>query len=299
MRRRVSDFPGRPCRIRTSVIPSLCVMTMRDSSLFVRAETLLARPSAKRLFIDVRLGDPAEALSQYRDCHIHGAVYAQIRDAFAAPPTPASGNLPLPDLASLAQTLATWGVGTDTEVVVYGPTPALAARGWWVLQWAGLTQVRLLDGGLRAWMAAGGPVARGDAPRRPTQIPLTLPGSRLAQIDAAGVGAVDQTVALIDARDEATYHAGHIRGARSLPAAGLWSPAGVLRSPDAILSQYAEAGIAPGDDVVVYCGGGVLSALTCMTLLEAGMRPHLYVGSWSEWSKDPARRQQSAVGSAA
>ncbi|MDN7179228.1 rhodanese-like domain-containing protein [Caballeronia sp. SEWSISQ10-4 2] len=256
-------------------------------SPFVRADTLIAQPKANRLFVDVRLGDPDVELERFRDSHILGAVHAQIRDVFAAPATAQSGNLPLPDIDSLRSRLAAWGVDAETEIVLYGSTPALAARGWWVLRWAGFECVSLLDGGLRAWVAAGGAVARGDAPPPRASggpAPTLTPGN-LADINIAAVSRLESGTILLDARDEAAYQAGHIPGARNLPAVSQWTPTGMLRQKQVIASQYAEAGIVKGSTVVVYCGGGVLSALSYVTLVEAGISPRLYVGSWSEWNK--------------
>ncbi|MFW7344845.1 MAG: sulfurtransferase [Pigmentiphaga sp.] len=264
---------------------------------FVQAEDLLARPNDDRLFVDVRLGDPEIEYRAYRDGHIFGAVHGQIRDAFAAEPTPASGNLPLPGLGQLADTLRNWGVGRDTEIVVYGPTPALAARGWWVLRWAGLARVFLLDGGLKAWIAAGGALARGDESHR-RRLPevLSLAGGHLPQIEVDEVERLPDGAVLVDARDEASYLAGHIPGARHLAASEFWTPSGRLRPAGERARLLAQAGLEPGDEAVVYCGGGVLSALVAMAMADAGIRPRLYVGSWSEWNKDPERMRRSAVG---
>lgn len=166
---------------------ALSVTEKHRKSPFVDAETLIATPDGDRLFVDVRLGDPEAELEKFRDGHIFGAVHAQIRDVFAAQPMAHSGNLPLPYLEDLRFTLEAWGVDAQTEIVLYGPTLALAARGWWVLRWAGPERV--------------------------------------------------------------------------------------------IASQFAKSGVLPDSDVIVYYGGGVLSALTWITLAEAGVSVRLYVGS--------------------
>ncbi|WP_191002327.1 sulfurtransferase [Cupriavidus pauculus] len=271
--------------------------TLHARAPFARAEDLLAAPRDNRLFIDVRLGDPATELESYRDGHIHGAVHAQIRDVFAGPPTAATGNLPLPDPVSLALVLEAWGVDEDTEIVLYGPNLALAARAWWVLRWAGLSRVLVLDGGLKAWTAAGGAVARGDAvPSR--RIPGRLPRLSAGALPEVGVAELASTppATIVDARDAASYQAGHLPGAIHLAAAEHWTPSGLMRSREILATRYAEAGLRPGGDIAVYCGGGVLSALVWMTMVEAGLSPRLYVGSWSEWSRDPARLAQSETG---
>ena len=106
--------------------------------LVVSAAHLLDNPSRNRLYIDVRLGEPEDEYLDFYKCHIHGAIHAQIRDVFASTPTESTGNLPLPDVTELEGRLMGWGVDKDTELVVYGRSPAMAARGWWTLTWAGL-----------------------------------------------------------------------------------------------------------------------------------------------------------------
>lgn len=267
------------------------------SSDIVQPDTLLDQDNANRLFIDVRLGEPEDELKSYHECHIHGAVHAQIRDVFASPPTPQSGNLPLPRLHDLESQLKAWQVDDNTEIVLYGPSMALAARGWWVLRWAGLRNVHVLDGGLKAWIAAGGPVAQGDflpAPRAHGAA-LTLRSGNLPSVSVDEVETLPESVVLIDARDESSYDAGHIARARHLPASELWTPGSHLRTVDEVQKLYARVGAAEGSDVVVYCGGGVLSALQVLTLQALGISARLFVGSWSEWNKSSRRMALSEV----
>ncbi|QIL73932.1 sulfurtransferase (plasmid) [Diaphorobacter sp. HDW4B] len=267
------------------------------SADIVQPEQLLNQPSANRLFIDVRLGEPSDEFKDYRDAHILGAVHAQIRDVFAAPPSPQSGNLPLPSIDALERQLTAWGVDDDTEIVTYGPSMALAARGWWVLRWAGLKNVKVLDGGIKAWINQGGPVAQGETQRDPRSEAqrLNLLSGSMPQILVADVETLSPDTLLIDARDENSFLAGSIPRARNLPAAEQWTPAGNLRTSGEVEELYSAVGVRDGDDVVVYCGGGVLSALEVLTLRALGHNPQLYVGSWSEWNKSPERMARSAA----
>ena len=266
-----------------------------STSDVVDAAELLSRPAANRLFIDVRLGDPADELKSYRDGHIHGAVHGQIRDVFAAQPTKDSGNLPLPDVRDLERQLHAWGVDQDTEIVLYGPSLALAARGWWVLRWAGLKNVKVLDGGLKSWISQGGAVAQGDATPRPTGTSvLHLTPGHLPSLSADEVESVAASVLLIDARDENSFLAGAIPHAVNLPSAEQWTPGSSLRTVDEVRALYERVGALSGKKVVAYCGGGVLSALVVLTLSALGVQPALYVGSWSEWNKSARRMALSA-----
>ena len=261
----------------------------------VNAEELISDNNRDRLFIDTRLGEPDEELDKFRKAHVFGAVYAQIRDVFAANPSALCGNLPLPEIADLQNCLDGWQVGEDTEIVVYGPSPALAARAWWVLKWAGVASVRLLNGGLAAWVKAGGSVAKGDPTPRPiatTQVKLS-PG-HLPSIDIVQMEELDPAIQLLDARDEASFLAGHIPMAINTPAADQWTPQMMLRTDGEIRALYEAEGISLDKDTVIYCGGGVLSAMEVLTLSALGPIPRLFVGSWSQWNKCPERMAQSA-----
>lgn len=269
-------------------------MSYRFSALtpnVVDAAALLARPSANRLFVDARLGEPADEYRSYRDQHIHGAVHAQIRDVFASPANAATGNLPLPDVPGLQVQLRAWGVNTKTEIIVYGPSLALAARGWWTLRWAGAQNVRVLDGGMREWIAQGGAVAQGDyQPRLEQQgAPIILTPGQLPQIELAELEHSLPQHTLIDARDEASFDQGHLPRALNLPSTEQWTPSGRLRTVAELRERYRALGILTGQDAVVYCGGGVLSALSALLLDALGVQTRLYVGSWSEWAKSPER----------
>ncbi len=266
------------------------------SDQVVQASDLLANENRNRLFVDVRLGDAPLELENYRECHIFGAVHAQIRDVFAAPPTATSGNLPLPEINALQGTLDGWGIDADTEVVVYGPSLALAARAWWVLRWAGLDRVKVLDGGLKAWINNGGAVASGDTRprlRSTSNAPRLSPGN-MPSISVTEMEVLDENSLLIDARDEASWLAGCIPRARNLPASLQWTPASTLRTTSEIKQLYTETGVSADSDVVVYCGGGVLSALAVLTMSSLDVTPRLFVGSWSEWNKSAVRMARSA-----
>jgi thiosulfate/3-mercaptopyruvate sulfurtransferase len=262
----------------------------------IQPEVLLGQENLNRLFIDVRLGNKLEEeLKNYRESHIQGAVYGQIRDVFAGEPTLHTGNLPLPRLDKLESELKSWGVDQDTEIILYGPSMALAARGWWILRWAGLSNVKVLDGGLRAWINQGGAVAQGDfvPTRRATSENLKLKTGQLPEIHVSEVMTLLPDVILIDARDESSYLAGCIPRARNLPSSEQWTPAMNLRTIDEIRQLYKDVGVRKDSDVVVYCGGGVLSAFSVLTLSALGIVPRLFVGSWSEWNKDPKRMAMS------
>ena len=257
----------------------------------------LASAAATTTIIDVRyrMGGPPGA-GEYAKGHIPGARYVDLDTALAAPPGP-RGRHPLPDTEVFGAAMRVAGVGRDTDVVVYDDWTGWGpARAWWLLRWAGHARVRVLDGGLAAWTAAGLPLSteepapgEGDFVPRPGAMPL---------LDADGAAALARRGLLLDARAGERYRgetepidpvAGHIPGAVNAPTTENVGPDGRFLAPGALADRFAALGAKPGAEVGVYCGSGVSGAHEVLALAIAGVPAALYAGSWSEWTADPAR----------
>ena len=129
-------------------------------------------PGEPPVLLDVRwrlAGPPG--IDSYRQGHLPGAVFADLDRDLAAPPGPA-GRHPLPEPAAFQAAMRSAGVSRDRPVVVYDDADAMsAARGWWTLRYFGHPDVRVLDGGYRAWAGVGLPVSTDEPPRRPAISP--------------------------------------------------------------------------------------------------------------------------------
>ncbi|CAN5283103.1 sulfurtransferase [soil metagenome] len=247
------------------------------------------------LDVRYRLGAPA-GLEVYAAGHIRSAAYVDLdADLATAPGGVNGGRHPLPTPEDFAAAMRRSGVRSDRPVVVYDDWQGLAAgRCWWLLRHHGHPDVRVLDGGWSAWLAAGGEVET-DAPElRPGDFAPTLdPGvAAVATDDVLGVEV------LIDARAPERYRgetepmdavAGHIPGAVNVPTSRNLTEDGRFRPVDELRELYAEVGAVPGADVAVYCGSGVTAVHDLIALELIGVRGRLYPGSWSEWSADPER----------
>ena len=247
------------------------------------------------LDVRYRLGGP-RGPQEYAAGHVPTAAYVDLdTDLAGAPGGAAGGRHPLPERAVLEAAMRRSGVSADRPVVVYDDWHGLAAgRCWWLLRHHGHRDVRLLDGGWAAWVAAGGTVETDTPSPTPGDFTAT-PGDASDVVDADGVGAVG---VLIDARAPARYRgdeepidpiAGHIPGARNVPTAVNLGDDGRFRAVDELRELYAAVGAVPGADVAVYCGSGVTAVHDLIALERIGVRARLYPGSWSEWSADPSR----------
>jgi thiosulfate/3-mercaptopyruvate sulfurtransferase len=265
------------------------------------------------VLIDVRwrLGGPP-GRDSYRAGHVPGAVYVDLDTQLAGPPGD-GGRHPLPATADFEAAMRAAGVRSGQSVVVCDEADSTtAARAWWMLRYYGHEQVRVLDGGFRAWAAAGLPVSTDDPAAaeeivstrdivpEPEPADFTARPGRMPVLDAASAGTLARSGILLDARAPARYRgqtepvdrvAGHIPGALSAPTAENVTADGRFRPVAELRARFADLGIkaAAEEEVGAYCGSGVTAAHEMLALALAGIPAALYVGSWSDWITDPAR----------
>jgi thiosulfate/3-mercaptopyruvate sulfurtransferase len=189
------------------------------------------------------------------------------------------------------------GVSQRSRVVVYDDADAVAAaRAWWDLRYYGHQDVRVLDGGYRAWLAAGLEVTAGEPAPQPGD--FTARPGQMPVLDATSAQATARSGLLLDARSAERFRgenehvdpvAGHIPGAVSAPSTGNVNSDGTFRDAAELTARFAGLGIRAGGTVGAYCGSGVTAAHEVLALALAGVPAALYVGSWSNWITDPAR----------
>ncbi|WP_427018510.1 sulfurtransferase [Pseudarthrobacter sp. P1] len=268
--------------------------------ILIDVETLAGRLDAgeRTVLLDVRwaLGDP-HGHQHYLDGHLPGAVFVSLDTELAGHGEPSEGRHPLPAEADFAAAMRRWGLDPGDTVVAYDDAGnAAAARLWWLLGHAGWADVRLLDGGLRAWRAAGHALESGEV--------LPIPGTAGPHFGHRETADIDGTAGwpshgvLLDARAGERYRgevepmdpeAGHIPGALSAPTMANLAPDQRFLPAAKLRERFAALGITGGTDVAVYCGSGVTAAHQIAALEIAGVRAALFPGSWSAWSNTPGR----------
>lgn len=272
-------------------------MTDRDAVLITAGELMSRLAAGERpVILDVRWRlDQPDGRAAYLAGHLPGAVYVSLEDGLSDHTVTGRGRHPLPSGADLQSAARRWGISVGRPVIVYDDwNRAGSARARWVLTAAGLTDVRILDGGLAAWMAAGGALVTGAVTPAEGDVELSYPdlytGARATltaeQIAAGAAGP------LIDARAQERFSgavepidpvAGHIPGAVNLPSGSVLDDVGRFRPAAEIGALVAAGGGQPG----VYCGSGVTASVVIAALETAGIDAALFPGSWSQWSSDP------------
>jgi thiosulfate/3-mercaptopyruvate sulfurtransferase len=233
----------------------------------------------------------------FEEGHIPGARFADLFAAFSDPDAPFPFTRP--SLRQVEAEARAVGINNDSTVVVYDTLGgAWAARLWWVLLSFGLADIRVLNGGLKAWTAIGGAIETGPADSVP-------PGNFVARaLDGFFVGK-EEVLALLETdgprrplvcgvrHEQYTGlgsddpRAGHIPGSISLPYHALVGEDGLIDIAR-VKALIREKGLDDGAEPVLYCGGGVNAAGLALALGAVGQfNPAIYDGSLNEWKADP------------
>jgi thiosulfate/3-mercaptopyruvate sulfurtransferase len=256
-----------------------------------------ARPAAyPRPELLVEAGDLAKAKGvrvldarckgNYLDGHVPGAAWV---DHVTWARAFADGR----DHEGWARRIGALGIGRDTPVVVYDNNRANdAARVWWILRYWGVRDVRLLNGGWRAWQAAGGQVEKGENRPRSVEVKLEPQVARLAtrQQIVEGLAGKPQ---ILDARSADEYcgkietakRNGAIPGAVHLEWSDTLDPkTSRFKSAAELTKLFKEAGVDPSRPATTYCqSGGRAAVLAFVVELMGGKEVRNYYRSWSEW----------------
>jgi thiosulfate/3-mercaptopyruvate sulfurtransferase len=246
---------------------------------------------------------PLEEATEYRGGHVPGAIHVDTDDLENGYP-----EWRLRDAGELQAAIGRAGITPQTTVVVYGAKLIAAARVWWVLKYAGVADVRLMDGGFDAWKAAGYPVETTVREPRPVEFAAPVSSGLLATTGYVRERLHGERVWLADVRSEEEF-SGSASGYDYLDARGRIPSAvpvgdgdddahvykqrdGRLRPPREILAHWRRQGIVSAPEgqrfereVVFYCGGGWRSSVAFFYAWLLGFENiRNYSDGWSGWS---------------
>ncbi|AMQ57905.1 sulfurtransferase [Algoriphagus sanaruensis] len=271
-----------------------------NSPLISPSELKLKLDHPNLLLLDARYSpNPRQT---YEKGHLAGAIFvdpnedlADIKENFAE-----GGRHPLPEVSDFCETLGRLGINPESHLVIYDDQNGAnaAARMWWMLRALGHQKVQVLEGGYQAALAAGFSVSKDSPTLTPTS---AYPASEwtlgIASMDDVEAVAQDKNYLVIDVRSAERYRgdhepidliAGHIPGAENMPLTDNMDASGRFHSPEQIRERYLPLfGEMDNEHIIVHCGSGVSACHTLLALDYAGLGiPTLYVGSWSEWSRN-------------
>jgi thiosulfate/3-mercaptopyruvate sulfurtransferase len=230
--------------------------------------------------------------ASYEAGHIPTAVFADFMGDLSDADSPL--EFAVPSSEQFAAAMGVLGVGDDSRVVLYDTNgSSWAARVWWMLRWIGFDRAALLDGGLDAWTAEGGPLSTEPVSRTAKTLTVKLRPELIADQDEVRASIEDESVNLIDSLPAPHYRGewamydrpGHITGASNVPVTSLFDEAGKFRSHDELDALFEGQ---RGTRTITYCGGGIAASADAFVMTRLGFTDvAIYGASLQEWAANP------------
>ena len=275
-------------------------MKQRLSPLITATELLTLHQTSSIVLIDASNGK--NAYDNYLEGHLQGALFVDLNTQLADIKEDVSmgGRHPLPSVEQFSKILSDLGITLKSHVVIYDDKNGAnaAARFWWMLKAIGHEKVQVLNGGKSTTEAVGFPLSKGiQKVEKVGLYPVTnwqLPQVTIEEVEKA---TTNPDAIIIDVRETARYKghvepldliAGHIPNAVNVPFSTNLDEKGLFLSPSLLKEKYETVfQDIPVENQIVHCGSGVTACHTLLAIASAGLDiPKLYVGSWSEWSRN-------------
>lgn len=267
--------------------------------LITAGELFKIKANQNLIVCDASAGPNAKA--NYTALHLDGAIYVDPENQLATPADASKGGRhPLPTVEKFSNVLGSLGIEPNSHVVIYDDKQGgnAAARFWWMLKAIGHINVQVLNGGLQSAKAARYPMSSETVSPTPCS-PYPINEWKLPTVDLAEVKVASEqgNHVIVDVRSSERFDgitepidliAGHIPGAINIPFTTNLNELGEYLSPGELEAKYTKAfeGL-NADQVIIHCGSGITACHTLLAMAAAGLGiPKLYVGSWSEWSRN-------------
>ncbi len=233
-------------------------------------------------------------LEDYNAAHVPGAAFLDQIRTVSDPSTGLGFSLPAPE--ALQAGLRAAGINDGDRVVVYSTGHMMwATRAWWLLHYAGLDDVSVLNGGFAAWQAGGHPVSAEPVSHPPGTLTVSVRPERFVGKDEVLAAIGDASVCTVNALSPGVYSGeskmsygrkGHITGSVNVHYDDLLQD-GRFRPVEELRAALAGKGLLDADRVIAYCGGGISATIDALACLLVGKNEvAVYDGSMSEWVRD-------------
>ena len=269
-------------------------------SPIIKPEELLNLKKEKLVIIDAGSGKPA--FENYLQKHLEGALYVDLNEDLAHIPANAKngGRHPLPSLEKFSNVLQKLGIDENSHIIIYDDKNGAnaAARFWWMLKSAGIENVQVLDGGIQNAEKIGFSINSKIVEAKKVE-KLILKEWKLPRVDLNFIekNSEKEDFLVIDVREKDRYDgksepidevAGHIPGAKNIPFKENLNEDGTFKNQEILREMYSEIFEKTRlENIAIHCGSGVTACHTLLAMNYAGFElPNLYVGSWSEWSRN-------------
>lgn len=270
------------------------------SPIIHASELLKIYTSENIVIVDVRNGPDAK--SNYETQHLDGAFYVDLGTQLSDIKDDVSngGRHPLPTIQHFALTLSNLGISPESHVIIYDDKNGsnASARFWWMLKAVGHEKVQVLNGGFQEAVKANFPLSsKIEIPKKVASYKVDNWKLPISEIDEVEKYSQSQNFIVVDVRSVERFNgetepidliAGHIPGAINIPFTDNLNENGLFLSPKKLKTKYEKVfGNIESENIIFHCGSGVTACHSLLAIAYSGLTiPKLYVGSWSEWSRN-------------
>ena len=267
-----------------------------NTKLLITPKILKNIPLKQRIIIDAR------SKFKFLMGHIPGAINLNDWRDFTSKKNEIKGLL-IEDKTFIANRLANIGIDSQKSIVIYSDSEnpwRTDGRFFWMFERYGFANVAILDGGFDIWKDSGEAIETGfqKGPKPSIINPQNIKLNSQVIADKQLIYRIltDKDYILIDNRTQKEYHGaipygsprgGHIPNAMHIHWPDFFNKDGTLKSKSDLSSLIQKAGIQPHQEIIVYCTGGVRSAMAYFVFRYLGFKVRNYDGSWWDWSQDP------------
>ena len=274
---------------------------MQNLSPIIEVDELMQISENQNLRIfDVRTGSNAK--ENYNKKHLEYSVFVDLNSDLAEIDDPKNGGRhPLPKFEDFIKILGELGIDKNSHVVIYDDKNGAnaAARFWWMLRAVGHINVQVLNGGLQVAQNQNYPLSSVEEYYTETKYISDYQDWQLPQVWINDVkkASQDYDSMIVDVRESQRFDGimepidlveGHIPNAQNFPFIDNLDEKGLFKSPEVLRNLYSELfDNYEKSKIIFHCGSGVTACHSLLALDYAGFDiPNLYVGSWSEWSRN-------------
>jgi thiosulfate/3-mercaptopyruvate sulfurtransferase len=284
------------CLLVGMILMGLSPQKNPTSELLLTPSDLNKIPSEQRVIIDTR------AKWKFLSGHIPSAINMSNWREFTTKKDGIKGIL-IEDKTFISDTFSPLGINPELSIIIYGDSGdpwRTDGRFFWMFERYGFEKVALLDGGLDTWKKSGGSVERGLQKGRKfiRLAPKSLNLNPEIIADKILINKIlkNKNYVLIDNRTQKEFQGatpygsgrgGHIPNAKHIHWPDFFKNDGKLKSANDLSHLLTNAGVLSGQEVIVYCTGGVRSAMAYFVFRYLGFKVRNYDGSWWDWSQDP------------
>lgn len=245
------------------------------------------------VLLDARaeLNDAAAGFTQYKEGHIKGAHFVSMENTMTGEVGRHGGRHPLPDMKIFIAEMRNLGISDSSTIIIYDNGDlAMAGRLWWLLKYAGKDNVFLLEGGMKHWLENRLETTTDiPEPKQSTSLSLTLDKTMIAEIADVKTAAASKDTAIVDSRAYERYAGqvepldklpGHIPNALNYPWMDLVDEGNIIDNEE--ISEKFKP-LEHYEEIIVHCGSGITGTVNVLFMEEAGLKPKLYPGGYSDW----------------